>query len=183
MDQWAPPHLSTGDVTLSLPGANSICSVELVLFDEESPSRMHEVWSIDSVKLVVWTNGKSRAGPPLRTGWEVTRNLITHASLGGITDVKVWLYMAEHQLPPNFYSASDAFDAYKARGLTHTTLKEVLDPTAKGPSCGPPKDADEDAQWHKRKWKLARIPQRFPSVFSPTKFVRRALTPRELGGT
>ncbi|KAL7575468.1 hypothetical protein ACA910_007366 [Epithemia clementina (nom. ined.)] len=144
---------------------------------------MHEVWNIDSIKLVVWTNGKLRARPPLRTEWTVTRKLITHASLGGITDVKAWVYMAKRRLPPNFYSASDAFDAYKARGLSDTTLNEILDPTAKGPSCGPPKDADEDSQWHKLKWKLARTPQKFPSVFSTTKFVRRALTLRELGGT
>ncbi|KAL7572467.1 hypothetical protein ACA910_000295 [Epithemia clementina (nom. ined.)] len=78
--------------------------------------------------------------------------------------------------------ASDAFATDLPRGVQGTVLKEVIDSTSPGPSCLPPMQSKEDPQWHKLDWEKRHVPMKLPSVFSSTKFVRRALTPRELGG-
>ncbi|KAL7577481.1 hypothetical protein ACA910_004762 [Epithemia clementina (nom. ined.)] len=61
-----------------------------------------------------------------------------------------------------------------------TVLKEIIDPTIKGPTCPGLTTPWEDEQWGELDWKKARRPMKVTSVFSSTKYVHRVLSPQEL---
>jgi hypothetical protein len=57
--------------------------VDVVLFQDFRPSKLHEVWSRDSVNAVVWCNRGLRGKETLPRGWSLTTKRLEHAKAGG----------------------------------------------------------------------------------------------------
>ncbi|KAL7563947.1 hypothetical protein ACA910_017562 [Epithemia clementina (nom. ined.)] len=95
--------------------------------------------------------------------------------------IKTWVYIAERHRPPEEMTATEFFETNEGYRVQSNGLKEILDPTVRGPTCAAPTGSQNDVQWEKIKWELAKVPMRLPSVFSNTKFVWRRLTPKVLG--
>ncbi|KAL7567920.1 hypothetical protein ACA910_019633 [Epithemia clementina (nom. ined.)] len=175
-------HHASGQVE-SLAAINLREPVELVLFDEDAPKRQNEVWSLNTVIIVVWANGKGQTGPPKDDGCWATATLgIDHGAVGGVTNLRSWVSVAERKARRGITNPMmTSMLAQAPVGIRGATLKSVVDPTSPGPACPPSIDEWEDLQWRRldRHELLAR--HKLPSVFASSKFVRRKLTSKELG--
>ncbi|KAL7579127.1 hypothetical protein ACA910_019155 [Epithemia clementina (nom. ined.)] len=100
--------------------------------------------------------------------------------IGGVTTKKTWVYMAKRSTHPGAGTVTDAFSQHTPHAIKNNTLKEIVDPVIKGPTCASPQSPSEDHQWCKLDEKDIGQPLKLPCVFSSTGFVRQ-LTPREMG--
>ncbi|KAL7579142.1 hypothetical protein ACA910_019167 [Epithemia clementina (nom. ined.)] len=180
-----PLHHHRGGVTW-LEQVNAEAPATCVLYDNCSNGRTNEIWTLGSVQLVVWTDGKKRSGPPTLQleNWQTEQVILTHESLGGLLHWKSRINFAERISEVSGTSALDWVINSQSSGVKVSVLKGVLDPTIKGPTCRAP-DADlgeDNVQW--RKLHLDELDNRFrlPCVFSRSGYVRRLLSARELGG-
>ncbi|KAL7567261.1 hypothetical protein ACA910_016727 [Epithemia clementina (nom. ined.)] len=89
--------------------------------------------------------------------------------------------MAKRSTHPGAWTVTDAFSQHTPHAVKNNTLKEIVDPVIKGPTCASPQSPSEDHQWCKLDKKDIGRPLKLPCVFSSTGFVRWRLTPREMG--
>ncbi|KAL7567715.1 hypothetical protein ACA910_012050 [Epithemia clementina (nom. ined.)] len=166
----------------TLSQINDASPAEIVFFDELAPCHLHDVWDLESVKAVIWTNGKGRSGPKKSdTPWATVSFRIDHSLLGGMTEIRTWITIAERKADHSEATPmASTMLVQEARGVVGTTVKSILDPTIPGPTCAPPDNDKDDVQWRKLAPRELWERHRLPSVFSLSKFVRQKLSNKEV---
>ncbi|KAL7565157.1 hypothetical protein ACA910_021535 [Epithemia clementina (nom. ined.)] len=149
--------------------------VDVVLIDGEAPGHSNDIWLGTSVRLVLWLNGKSCAGPHHNPTWRSFTFTLRHEDLGGNTKEITWVHAAEYSptlVAQKVQRTCLGHSPNLIIGLTTMVMKGVLDPTIKGPTAPAPPTVEEDIQWNKISWKDLGWRHVLPSVFSSTGFVR-----------
>jgi hypothetical protein len=70
-----------------------LAPVDVVLFQGMRPGLKHGEWRVESVRMVVWLNQGFRGGERLPKGWTLTRELLSYARAGGVTNAELTVYV------------------------------------------------------------------------------------------
>jgi hypothetical protein len=74
--------------------------VDVVVSFNQVPSSSHPVWSNLEVEEIIWISSKQvRQGSRFPKGWKVSRQSLTHNSVGGMTDGRFWVGIGLREEP------------------------------------------------------------------------------------
>ncbi|KAL7565456.1 hypothetical protein ACA910_020839 [Epithemia clementina (nom. ined.)] len=154
---------------------------DLILFDGEGPGRLSEDWALQSAKLIVRTNRKSRNAPPpsQEDAWINEQIKISHGSLGGLLDDTVWFTLFKRKSLSN--KTITATSRATKCGRDSDSTEERSRPLRKGLPVSSSKKDRADIQWRQINRNEMQLPYPLPCVFSRMGFVRRMLTRNEMG--
>jgi len=146
--------------------------VEWVFCEGRPPGSSSPVWSSLAPRILIATNTPSRAAHR-SSAWVMQKYVILHTHVGGATSHVSNVFLFHRDLTRSRL----LIDAMPSR-----TVSSVVDATVHGATCDPripfvTQLGSVDDPLH---WTQPRCRYCMPSVFSPTGFVARRLTPHEL---
>ena len=150
--------------------------VEVLLFEDGFPRRWDDVWTAESVKAVVWFQGRKRHDE--EDDWRCEVHKLSHHELGGVTDGVFHVMIATRR--------NDRAVAWEpSPGLGWNKLGSVTDPTVgnghkMSSQLEPIQPGMIQTDEGLLSWKGRRDPVLTRSVFFPGGWVKRRLTPKEL---
>jgi len=147
-------------------------NVEWIFCEGRPPGSSCPVWTCPNLRFLLATNTPSRAAPR-SSAWSMHKYVIPHARVGGATSClsHIFLFHRDPVLAP-----------ISIDGMPRRSVSSVVDTTVHGtpfdPHISPAAHANSiNALLN---WAQPRARYCIPSVFSPTRFVSRRLTPHEL---
>jgi hypothetical protein len=147
---------------------NEADDAEIVCFEGKGPSATHPVWGLRSLRMVVWHYGKGKLTPP--AGWRLQVFTSEHQELGGATETthvtKVATRLENVPVQP-----------IAAVGIP-ADLAQVLDRMTPGDKCPAPASLAEG--FPRLGADCRQVMFKLPYVKSPTQWVERYLSPKEL---
>ena len=178
VDAWSEDTLALAEL-----GARS--PVDVVLFDGPGPKAQNDVWRMDSVNVIIWTNGSRCCPPSSKAGdWNLESGHLVHSQMGGVTTSTAHFKIARRVVSTASANCERLSDWRFPNpvGLTGATLRGIVDPTLPGRKCPALEEIETDPL--DTLLDLTRVGDtlKLPSVFIKESVgrVRRLLVPKEI---
>jgi hypothetical protein len=94
------PIRNSKDSTFHRTGAVAIDKLEevdVVLCQGFKPGSNHAVWKLPATQAVLWFNHGFRGGELMPKDWTVTKRMLDHDRLGGVTNARCTLFVAQRK--------------------------------------------------------------------------------------